>query len=591
MNAQIHSIENLIATDPGRRNVFALMIPDQLQRAAESLLTAKRVGIVSGCYIPAANAGETDGPPGAKALGDALIKLGITVDYITDGWNLVQFEAMYIDPILEVSDYLHSSKPSHLVSIERIGQGVDGRYRNMLGEDITCMIAPLDELFLTAHEQGIITIGIGDGGNEIGMGKVFAETLANIKHGQEIATVVSTDLCIVAGVSNWGAYGLVGALSILTKQDLLPTVDEAAQAIQLIVSFGAVDGVTHRNEETVDGIPLSGSIQILENIRRQIAPSPLQQARKIHAGILGYGQTGRAAARLLLQKGHRVRVSDQSEIEMDMAAGIEAVETSKHTVEFFQDCDVVIASPGIAPDHEIFKALHRRGIPVMSEMEMAYQLSNRPIIAVTGSVGKRSTVELLSQLFTHAGKGLQIGGNKGEPISALLLDQENSDPIAVAVSSFQLENVIHFRPWVSALLNIHEEHLDRHGSVAEYIRIKSRVFMNHGSGSTRGGRDTYKNKDILILPYDNERLRSLATKHRGKTWYFSTRQEVQPGAWIDDNNIIVNTDGSKFTALHLDEHQPILHYPENLLVSILIARCFDMIMQEISDALACISFE
>ncbi|MBI1825754.1 MAG: DUF4392 domain-containing protein [Planctomycetes bacterium] len=531
MNPRITSIENLIASDPGGRNVFELAIADQLRLAAQSLRLARRVGIVSGFFIADAGAGETDGPPGAKVLGDALAQLGIPVDYITDSRNAPLFAAVDREVLVEPTDYLTRAQPTHLVSIERPGRGRDGRYRNMKGADITAFTAPLDELFIEASRIGLTTIGIGDGGNEIGMGNVFAETLAAIPLGKQIASIVATDFCILAGVSNWGAYGLAGALSVLAGRDLLPTPQQCAQDFDRMVRVGgAVDGVSHRRECSVDGLPLSASLRMLENIRRQIAPSPLSRGVPIRIGVLGYGEAGRAAAQLLSRQGHRVRISDHGPVMLESGLTVDGVETGGHTIEFLGGCDLIVASPGVREDAPIRDELHQRGVPVMSELEMASQLCPYAMIAVTGTIGKRTTVELMQRLFRRAGRELTIGGNRGRPLSALLLDEKVSDPLALAVSSFQLESVVHFRPHIAVMLNINDAHLDRHRSVAEYIRTKSRIFMNH------------RPDDILILPYDDERLRPLARKHRGQTLFISARQPVDRGAWIEGNHIFVRID-------------------------------------------------
>lgn len=635
MNARITSMENLIASDPGGRNVFGLVIGDQLRLAAQSLRLARRVGIVSGFFIRDAGAGETDGPPGALAVGRALEKLGVAVVYITDRHNAPLFEALGSPPMIEPVDFIDRAGPTHLISIERAGRGRDGRYRNMRGDDISDVTAPLDDLFLEAARRGITTIGIGDGGNEIGMGNVFASTLATIPHGREIACVVPADFCIAAGVSNWGAYGLAGALSVLAERDLLPTPAECIHTIETLVrDGGAVDGRTHRREPTVDGLPFSESLRMLEEIRSLIAPSPLEKGGPLSVGILGFGQTGRAAARLLSIRGHRVRVSDAGSVSPDPWLSLDAIETHGHTIEFLDGCDLVVASPGVRPDSPIRNELHARGIPVMSELEMAYQLCDRPIIAVTGTVGKRSTVELLQKLLRSAGFDLLIGGNKGEPLSALLVSEghggdgekprheehchdqseprasarpdlttspsrdsflnrdhegakppstkasrkpiaklpeyqiakssnhpitsSHSVPFALAVSSFQLETVVHFRPHIAVLLNIDEAHMDRHRSIAEYVRIKSRVFMNHHPD------------DVLVLPFDDERLRLLARKHHGRTLFISTQQEVDRGAWIAGDHIHVNVDGpvEEIPRGSLSEFP----YSENLLAAVLVAR-------------------
>lgn len=556
MNAQISSIENLIARDPGRRNVFRLLVVDQLRLSAMSLRVARRVAIVSGFYVPDANAGETDGPPGAKILGEALEQLGVSVDYITDEWNRPIFEAMGIEPIIQTESYLKDSKPSHLVAIERLGKSRDGRYRNMKGEDVTAHTAPLDELFTEAANLGMTTIGIGDGGNEIGMGRVFAETITAIPHGQSIATTVSTDFCIAAGVSNWGAYGLTGALSVLSGRDLLPSAEAAAKLIDQVVEIGgAVDGITLRNEPTVDGLPMADSLRMLENIRRQIVPSPLARDKPLQVGVIGYGQAGRAATALLSSCGHQVRVSDLESVVVEPRSVLFGVESGAHSIEFLKDCDLVVASPGVRADAAIRNDLHRCGVPVLSELEVAYQLCDRRLIAVTGTVGKRTTVELMRKMFQAAGRQLTIGGNRGTPLSALLLDEQTSDPVAVAVSSFQLETVVQFRPHIAIMLNIDEAHLDRHQTVEEYLRIKSRIFMNH------------QPDDLLILNYDDERLRPLARKHQGKTLYVSAKQMVDRGAWLSDGKAFINLDG---TCEELGSVRP--DFPENFLTAILVCR-------------------
>ncbi len=556
MIPRITSIENLIATDPGGRNVFGLVQADQVRLAAQSLRLARRVGIVSGFYVVEAQAGETDGPSGAKVVGEALRELGIEVDYITDEQNAPLFKAIGLDPLLDPPDYLDKAQPTHLLAIERVGRGLDGRYRNMRGDDITATTAPLDLLFLEGSQRGLTTIGIGDGGNEIGMGKVFADTLATVPQGPEIATIVRTDFCIAAGVSNWGAYGLAGALSVLAKRDLLPSAGEVADDIELMVAKGgAVDGVTHRRECTVDGLALPHSLRMLEDIRLQIRPSPLERGEPLTVGVLGYGESGRGATTLLAAHQHKVRISDAGPITLDPGTVVAGAETGGHTIEFLRDCDLVVASPGVRADAPIRNKLHRLGVPVMSELELAYQHCRRKLIAVTGTIGKRTTVELMQRLFHECDQALTIGGNRGKPLSTLLAEDGTEKPLAVAVSSFQLETVVNFRPNVSIILNVSEAHLDRHRSIAEYVRIKSRIFMNHHPD------------DILVLPFDDPRIRPLARNHQGRTLFVSAGQAVDRGAWLVGGKLFANIDGD---VEELGPAQP--EFPENLLASIVAAR-------------------
>jgi hypothetical protein len=532
------------------------------------------VAIVSGFYILEADASETDGPPGTKVLGQVLQEIGIDVDYITDPLNVPAFRALGLDPITEIDGYLDRATPTHLISVERVGRGADGRYRNMRGIDITGVTAPLDELFIHAARRGIITIGIGDGGNEIGMGKVFADVLDMIRFGDTVASIVVTDFCIASGVSNWGAFGLAAAVSILAGRDLLPPAETVADDLERMVrDGGAVDGVTHLREVTTDGLDLPVSLRMLGNIRSLIDPSPLRRAESLRIGLLGYGAAGRAVSRLLARHGHHMCISDEGPVTLEPDLADADVESGGHTLAFLKACDLVVVSPGVEPDNPILAGLHRLGIPVMSELEVAYQIHDQsgvvtPLIGVTGTIGKRTTVELLEWLFRSAGKDITIGGNRGNPLSELLLGDPITHPIALAVSSFQLESVVHFRPNIAILLNIDREHLDRHWSVAEYTRIKSRIFMNH------------RPDDILILPYDDDRLRALARKHQGRTFFISSRQAVGRGAWQVDGSVYVNVNGAVETA-----GRAAPSYAENLLAAVLAARFCGLTTEQIARAL------
>jgi len=355
---------------------------------------------------------------------------------------------------------------------------------------------------------------------------------------------------------------------------------EAAEHIRRLVSNGgAVDGVTHRAEPTVDGLDLSHSLRMLESIRRQIAPSPISEGRPLLVGVLGYGETGRDAAALLARRGHQVRISDERGVTIDRGSVVQGVETGGHSIEFLERCDLVVTSPGVRSDAPILSELHLRGIPVMSELEMAYQLGQSELIAVTGTIGKRTTVELLQKIFTACGYSLLIGGNRGQSLSALLLNQEDrqgtasgaGSRIAVAVSSFQLESVVHFRPHVAIFLNIDDAHLDRHRSIPEYVRTKSRIFMNH------------RPDDVLILNFDDVRVRPLARKHCGRTFFVSRSQEVDRGAWLSQAMIHLNVTGH-VESLGPAGPLPVMH-PENLLACVVAAALSGLGVEEIRSAI------
>jgi hypothetical protein len=161
---------------------------------------------------------------------------------------------------------------SHAISIERCGRSADGAPRNMRGEDISAFTTPLDELFLAGPWQ---RVAIGDGGNEIGMGSLPASLIgAHVAHGETIACATPADHLIVAGVSNWGAYGLMAALAVLradwsgTIAKFLTAERDLAVTRAIVAKAGAVDGVTARNEPTVDGFGPEIHGALIDELRR-----------------------------------------------------------------------------------------------------------------------------------------------------------------------------------------------------------------------------------------------------------------------------------------------------------------------------------
>ena len=254
--------------------------------------------IVTG-FVVAEGMPETDGPPGAAVLGRALRRLGAQVRYTSDPVVLPVLEASLraLDEPLDVFAYpegpdaastvLKRERSTHLVAIERPGRGRAGDYLNARGTSVAQWNRPLDEMFLRAGGTGVrshallgrathapsrargpryknsvdrtprrpVTIGVGDGGNEIGMGRVRARLAREGALMARIASVVSVDHLVVAGVSNWGAYGIVAQLGRLTGQPLLHTPTDERTMIDACVSAGAVDGLTRRREPTVDALP------------------------------------------------------------------------------------------------------------------------------------------------------------------------------------------------------------------------------------------------------------------------------------------------------------------------------------------------
>lgn len=278
------SIEDIIL-DRDRRGLSKLrdrLPADFCNRAASLVLQRPGTVLIStGFYILAGRGAETDGPPGAIAIGNALQSLGYNVVYVTDRYTLPFMEehgAPVVDfPITDdesskrfAEELLERTTPSLLIAIERCGLTHESMYRNMHGQDISQYNARIDHLFMGFP----YSVGIGDGGNEIGMG-VLKHEIPKIPTLVRLPCVTSTTQLIVSSVSNWGGYGLVAAISRRTGQNLLPTVDGEEQLIKSMVDMGAVDGFTNKREYKVDGFPLAENSITLARLRELLAAEGL----------------------------------------------------------------------------------------------------------------------------------------------------------------------------------------------------------------------------------------------------------------------------------------------------------------------------
>ena len=272
------TIEDVILAQD-RRGIAALRghpPEDYCEAAARFLLQhAGTVLIATGFYVLRADAPETDGPPGALALGRALAALGSRVAYVSDaytaplladlapcGTETVAFPIADDAASRQIArDLLDRIEPTALIAIERCALTRSGTYLNMRGQDISAHTARLDHLF----RQHPHTVGIGDGGNEIGMGNL-APRIPEVPTLPNDPAVTRTTHLVIASVANWGAYGVVAALSRLTGRNLLPRPGDESACIRRLVASGAVDGVTGAADCTVDSFNLSENTAVLERL-------------------------------------------------------------------------------------------------------------------------------------------------------------------------------------------------------------------------------------------------------------------------------------------------------------------------------------
>lgn len=204
--------------------------------------------------------------------------------------------------------------------------------------------------------------------------------------------------------------------------------------------------------------------------------------------VLGLGISGDAAAELLLSRGAVVTVLDDMTGDELKDRGDRlrligaAVILGRKAGRIGEDIDLLVVSPGIPLSHQLVRAARKRVIPVMGELELAYRLLNRPLVAITGTNGKTTTVSLLHEIFKAAAIPCVEGGNIGYPLSRIALSGDEDARILVEVSSFQLERIELFRPAVAVLLNLTSDHLDRYRGMPDYRAAKLRIFQNQGPG-------------------------------------------------------------------------------------------------------------
>lgn len=267
------SVEKLIAADRGGRKVSSLFRPGFLDEALGLLEGASRVAVVTGFFVPACGAPETDGPSGAVMLGRSLVRSGKETALFTDRLCLgavTACSAAVGGPVVREAagaEEILAFGPDLLVFIERLGRAEDGLYYNMRAEDVSATTAPLDGAALSGNVK---VLAVGDGGNEAGMG-IFRGKLAELLPGYApCLSVVGADTALPVDVSDWGGYALASLMSLGCGEWIGPEEGETGTMLDALISAGAVDGVTRRSEPTVDGFPEGEHREVISKLKELV---------------------------------------------------------------------------------------------------------------------------------------------------------------------------------------------------------------------------------------------------------------------------------------------------------------------------------
>lgn len=275
-------IWQVMETDPGHRGLTTNLPRADLRALGFSLLEAGEVFIISGFPVQfAGGKGETDGPVGTANLAAVLEQIGKRVTVITDEASCAAMLAacsLYA-PSAEVLcvpkngaqafcyGLLKHRKPTHVIAIERPGRGLDGHFHNFRGDYIDELLADTD---LLLYDKNTVTIGIGDGGNELGMGGFRSMIEERVSHGDLICADAGADFTLTAGVSNWWGWGIRAVLSAVTGHDLMPTDEQENKLLRAVVSNGCVDGVTGEAVLTVDHLSQEENLRVLRELRQAL---------------------------------------------------------------------------------------------------------------------------------------------------------------------------------------------------------------------------------------------------------------------------------------------------------------------------------
>jgi UDP-N-acetylmuramoylalanine--D-glutamate ligase len=288
--------------------------------------------------------------------------------------------------------------------------------------------------------------------------------------------------------------------------------------------------------------------------------------------VVGLARSGVAAARLLQTAGAAVTVADGKE-EKDLAGALALLDRAAIQVKLgpgyekaLLGADLVVISPGVPTDSNVLSDARRNGIPVIGELELASRFVKAPMLAVTGTNGKSTTVTLTGLLLKESGKRVFMGGNLGTPLSEAALETHQNpqgagyDYLVVEVSSFQLETIRTFRPWIAALLNITPDHLDRYPSLAPYVAAKARIFEHQ------------TDRDYALLNRDDPRVVEIGRNVRARRLEFSRRQPIDEGCGVQGDRLVLRLNGRETVVCRMTEiRTPGAHNIANAMAAVTIS--------------------
>lgn len=298
--------------------------------------------------------------------------------------------------------------------------------------------------------------------------------------------------------------------------------------------------------------------------------------------LVGLAKTGIATLKFLDKMKANITVHDmKSEKELEgIKSELSDLKSVKYIlgqeIKIVENIDLVIVSPGVPLDTELFDTIRDKGIDIIGDIELAYRYNNSPqTIGITGTNGKTTTTSLVGEIMKKINRETYIVGNIGNPIMDIIEDVSENASMVAELSSFQLESIIDFKPHVSAMLNITPDHLNRHKTLDNYIEAKANIFKNQTK------------EDFTVLNYDDLALRKLSGKTNGQVVFFSRKEKLENGVCLDNNdNIVVVKNGLEEVIINKNEVSlPGNHNLENIMAAVAIFSSINADMKIVSDVL------
>jgi UDP-N-acetylmuramoylalanine--D-glutamate ligase len=263
--------------------------------------------------------------------------------------------------------------------------------------------------------------------------------------------------------------------------------------------------------------------------------------------VIGAGISGFAAAKIAKKFGANVTLSDAKN-ESDLKYNFDEMRQlginlsfGAQTENLLNGVDLIIVSPAVPLRIPILQTALQKNISVISEVELAYNLAQSPICAITGTNGKTTTTTLLGLLLETGYKKVGVGGNIGVALSEVALETGAGGCIAAEISSYQMEATNNFKPHISAILNVTPDHLKRHGTMEIYQQMKEKIFAQETA------------EDFLVLNYDDESVREIKSRAACKVLYFSRKKILSEGAYLDGDKLVINYGGKIHELCTVDE--------------------------------------